>query len=125
MAVTLEEQRQAEYEMQQRLESIPLSKYYPTSRHEALDRVIEALETRINKLTAFVRFLSLKTLEEYYEWMKQAFARYVPTKAPVQTNMMDEEEYSFAESEVSLSKKPGKKNVAKNTLGKRKRFTLG
>ncbi|MGE3318880.1 MAG: hypothetical protein AB7I18_06250 [Candidatus Berkiella sp.] len=105
--MSLEQDKLAEFEMQQRLESIPRSKYFPLSRHETLDNVITSLETSIKRLKAFVRFLSLKTIKEYYQWMMEACARYVPGNLATHQSI-DERDYSAGENERSLSQKPSK-----------------
>ncbi len=107
--MSLELQKQAEYEMQQRLESIPLAKSFPMSRHEELDKEIELLEKAIKRLNAFVRFLSLLSPTKYIEWMKAAYARYVPSKiTATHTDSEEEHSYSFERNEKSLSQKPTK-----------------
>lgn len=119
--MSLEQEKLAEYEMQQRLESIPRSKYFPLSRHETLDNTIDALEYTIKRLKAFVRFLSLKTLKEYYQWMMEACARYVPGSL-TKNQPTQEQGYSTAQSEQSLSQKPSK--ASKRTSNKRTAPTL-
>lgn len=105
--MSLEQEKLAEYEMQQRLESIPRSKHFPLSRHETIDNTISALEYSIKRLKAFVRFLSLKTIKEYYQWMMEACARYVPGNLS-KSNPKDQQGYSDAQTEQSLSQKPSK-----------------
>jgi hypothetical protein len=121
--VNLELQKQAEYEMQQRLESIPLAKSFPMSRHEILDKEIELLEKAIKRLNAFVRFLSLLSPTKYIEWMKAAYARYVPSPskvAPSSTDFDEEHNHSFERNEKSLSQKPTK--TSKKSA--KKRFSI-
>lgn len=116
--MSLELQKQAEYEMQQRLESIPLARSFPMSRHEILDKEIELLEKAIKRLNAFVRFLSLLSPTKYIEWMKAQYARYVPSKVATPMNSTQEDTYSFERNEKSLSQKPTKtqKKVSKKRV---------
>jgi len=117
--VSLEQEKLAEYEMQQRLESIPRSKYYPMDRLEVVNNIIETLTKRIHKLQAFVEFLSMKTLKEWYQWMTAACARYVPGNVSLSNRhevLEEEQDFETALSEKSLSLKPGK--TAKRTKGK-------
>lgn len=81
----LEQERQAELEMQQLLSSIPTSKFM--ARYDVMDRAIDALETSIKRLKAFVRFLSLLSPAKYLEWMRQAYAQYVPGKMTTQAKV--------------------------------------
>ena len=112
--MSLDFQKRAEFEMQQRLESIPRAKSFPMSRHEVLDKEIEMLEKAIKRLNAFVRFLSLLSPAKYIAWMKAAYARYVPVKTttmPMDT--IDDIDYSIAENTKSISLKPGKASKKK------------
>lgn len=112
--MSLDFQKQAEFEMQQRLESIPRAKCFPMSRHEVLDKEIELLEKTIKRLHAFVRFLSLLSPAKYIEWMKAAYARYVPSKAVTMPHDPNEDNsFSIADNTKSLSLKPGKASKKK------------
>lgn len=117
--VSLDFQKRAEYEMQQRLESIPRAKSFPMSRYEVLDKEIEMLEKAIKRLHAFVRFLSLLSPAKYIEWMKAAYARYVPSKVTTPSDMTEDNEFSFAKHEKSMSLKPGKASSKKKASTKR------
>lgn|GEM_PF-5276092 len=121
--MSLELQKQAEYEMQQRLDSIPLAKSFPMPRHDILDREIELLEKGIKRLKAFVSFLSLLSPTKYIEWMKAAYKLYVPGNVSKAHNLSDEIDTTDYSAEVlvkSQTIKPGKSAKKTNT----KRYAL-
>jgi hypothetical protein len=84
--VTWDLEKQAELEIQQLLEGVPLAKNNPFGRSYALDKVIDSLESTIKRLKGFVRFLSLLNPTQYLKWMSDAFAHYVPGKATSKNN---------------------------------------
>lgn len=113
----LDQERQAELEMQQLLSSIPTSKFM--ARYDVMDKAIEALEKSIKRLKAFVRFLSLLSPTKYIEWMKQAYAQYTPGQNATATKVEAVKQpapMQFDDSSLDKSK------VATNTTTPAKRY---
>ncbi len=122
--MTLEEEKQAEYEIQQLLESIPRAKHFPIPRHETVDAMIFSLEGTIKRLKAFVSFLSLLNPMQYLKWMTEAYARYVPsTKATDNRGQAQQKGFETPViSEISPSNK-SKKSSQRKTPAKSRRVT--
>lgn len=122
--MTLDEEKQAEYEIQQLLDSIPRAKHFPIPRHEAVDAMIFSLEGTIKRLKAFVSFLSLLNPMQYLKWMADAYARYVPsTKATDNKGEGHQKRFETPlASEISPSNKR-KKSSQRKTPAKSRRIT--
>ncbi len=125
--MSLEQEKQAEFEIQQLLESIPRAEHFPVPRDEVVDAMIFSLEGTIKRLKAFVSFLSLLNPMQYLKWMTEAYARYVPsTKATDNKGQAQAELETPIASELSPSKKSGKRSgnaLQRKTAAKSRRVT--
>lgn len=123
--MSLEQEKQAELEIQQLLESIPRAKHFPMPRHEIVDAMIFSLEGTIKRLKAFVSFLSLLNPMQYLKWMTEAYARYVPSKATDNKGQARVELETPLATETTNPRKRSSKAPQRKTPAKSRRVTPG
>lgn len=121
--MSLEQEKQAEFEIQQLLESIPRAKHFPIPRHETVDAMIFSLEGTIKRLKAFVSFLSLLNPMQYLKWMTEAYARYVPSKASDNKGQAQREVETPMATEINPRKRTSSKDLQRKTPAKSRKVT--